>query len=74
MVDEMIKVNEKVINVIEKVRKVIREKRMSPELFPMDEIYGLIEDTLGESFWDCVGSRSNYGFGSMPEIYKEFLH
>lgn len=69
----MIKVNEKVINIIEKVRKMIREKRMSAEFFPMNDIYGLIEDTLGEPFWDCVGSRSNYGFGSMPEIYKELL-
>lgn len=69
----MIKVNENMINVLEKVRKMIREKRMPAELFPMDDIYGLVKDTLGEAFWKCVGSRSNYGFGNMPELYKELL-
>lgn len=70
----MVKVNDKVISIIERVRKIIREKRMAPELFPIDDIYGLIEDTLGEPFWKCVGSDAgNYGFGNMPELYKELL-
>lgn len=69
----MIKVDDKVINLTEKIRKALREGQMSAESFPMEEIGHLIEYTLGESFWECVGSRENAGFDNMPEIYKECL-
>lgn len=67
------KVDEKVINLIEKIRRALRQGQIQPDSFPMDEINNLIEYTLGESFWECIGSRKNYGFGNLPEIYKEFL-
>ena len=67
------KVDEKVINLVEKIRRALRTGQIQPDVFPMDDISNLIEYTLGESFWECIGSRSNYGFGNMPEIYKECL-
>ena len=69
----MLKVDENVINLVEKIRKVIREKKMQPDIFPMDEIYNLIECTLGDAFWECIGSQSSYGFGNIPDIYRECL-
>lgn len=67
------RVDEKVINLVEKIRRALRTGQIKPDAFPMDEISNLIEYTLGKSFWDCIGSRSNYGFGNLPEIYKECL-
>ena len=65
--------DEKVINLVEKIRRALRTGQIEPDAFPMDEIGNMIEYTLGKSFWDCIGSRSNYGFGNLPEIYKECL-
>lgn len=67
------RVDEKVINLVEKIRRALRSGQIEPDVFPMDEISNLIEYTLGKSFWDCIGSRSNYGFGNLPEVYKECL-
>ena len=67
------RVDEKVINLIEKIRRALRTGQIQPESFPTDEINNLMEYTLGKSLWDCIGSRSNYGFGNLPEIYKECL-
>ena len=67
------KVDEKVINLVEKIRRALRQGQIQPDGFPMDEINNLIEYTLGESFWECIGSRTNYGFGNLPEIYRECL-
>lgn len=69
----MIKVDDKVINLTEKIRKALREGQISADSFPMNEVGNLIEYTLGESFWNCIGSKENTGFDSMPEIYKECL-
>lgn len=69
----MIKVNENVINLVEKVRRAIKNEKITAENFPMAELCNLIECTMGNSFWDCIGSRSNFGFQEMPEIYKEAL-
>lgn len=69
----MIEVDDKVINLIEKIRRAIREGGILPESFPMEELSNLIELTLGKSFWKCVGSKANYAFMRMPEVYKECL-
>lgn len=69
----MIKVDSKVIDLVEKIRKALKSGKMPADSFPIDEMCDLIECTLGESFWDCIGSRSNDGFGNMPELYKECL-
>lgn len=69
----MIRVDDNVINVVEKIRKAIKNGGMSVESFPSEAIHNLIECTLGSSYWDCVGSKANYGFQEMPEIYKERL-
>ena len=69
----MIRVDGKVIDLIEKIRKALKMNQMAGEDFPIDEIYNLIEYTLGESFWNCVGSQVNDGFENMPAIYRECL-
>ena len=48
----MIRVDGKVIDLIEKIRKALKMNQMAGEDFPIDEIYNLIEYTLGESFWN----------------------
>lgn len=65
--------DEKVINLVEKIRRALNSGQIQPDAFPMDEISNMIEYTLGKSFWNCIGSRPNYGFGNLPEIYKECL-
>lgn len=67
------RVDEKVINLIEKIRRALRTGKIQPESFPTDEINNLMEYTLGKSLWDCIGSKPNCGFGNLPEIYKECL-
>ena len=69
----MLKVDDKVVNLVEKLRRAVKDEKIQADIFPMEEIGNLIEYTLGESFWECIGSRSNYGFGNLPEIYKECL-
>ena len=69
----MIRVDDNVINLIEKIRRAIRDGKMPAEDFPMEAISSLIECTLGETFWKCVGSKSNLGFAKMPDSYKECL-
>ena len=48
----MIRVDENVINLVEKLRRAIRNGNISPDIFPMGEINNLMECTLGESFWE----------------------
>lgn len=69
----MIRVEENVINLIEKIRRAIRDGKMLVQEFPMEAIDSLIECTLGASFWKCVGSKNNMGFTNMPQSYKECL-
>lgn len=67
------RVDEKVINLIEKIRRALKLGQIQQDNFPTDEINNLMEYTLGKTFWDCIGSRPNYGFGNLPEVYKECL-
>lgn len=69
----MIRVDENVINLVEKLRRAIRNGNISPDIFPMGEINNLMECTLGESFWECIGSQPNDGFQEIPGIYKKCL-
>ncbi len=69
----MARVDNNVVNLVEKIRKAIREGMMQPDNFPLDEISNLIECTLGASFWKYIVSESNYGFANLPGIYKECL-
>lgn len=69
----MIQVDNKMIDLVEKIRRALKKGALTPDNFPMDEIGNLIECTLGTDFWECIGSQSNYGFGNIPEIYKECL-
>ena len=69
----MFRVDENIINLLEKIRRAIRNRNISASVFPMDELNNLIECTLGDTFWKCVGSKPNEGFKDLPEIYKECL-
>lgn len=69
----MIRVDDKMIDLVEKIRRALKKGALTPDNFPMDEINNLVECTLGEDFWECIGSQPNYGFGKIPEIYKECL-
>lgn len=67
----MIRIEQNVIDTIEKVKNYIKSGVLKTENFPMDSICILIENTLGDSFWDCVGSRANEAFHGMPNVYKK---
>lgn len=69
----MIGVNSSVMNLMEKVRGAIKNGRITAENFPLEDILSLIEDTMGNSFWNCVGRKNNQGFAGMPQIYGECL-
>ena len=69
----MARVDNDVVNLIEKIRRAIRGGMMQPDTFPLDEINNLIECTLGNSFWKYIVSQSNYGFVNLPGIYKDCL-
>ncbi len=69
----IIRVDDKVINLVEKICRALKDGKISADAFPLDEISDLIECTLGESFWKCIGSKKSYGFANMPDTYKECL-
>ena len=69
----IIRVDDKVIDLVEKICRALKDGKILADAFPIDEISNLIECTLGESFWQCIGSRQNYGFANMTEVYKEWL-
>lgn len=69
----IIRVDDKVVNLVEKICRALKDGKILADAFPIDEITDLIECTLGESFWKCIGSRQNYGFANIPDVYKECL-
>ena len=69
----MIRLDNKVIDLVEKICRALKDGRIGADSFPMDEILNLIECTLGETFWQCIGSRGSYGFRNMPDVYRECL-
>ena len=69
----IIRVDDKVVNLVEKICRALKDGKIQADAFPTEEITDLIECTLGESFWKCIGSRQNYGFANMPDVYKECL-
>lgn len=69
----MIKVNDNIVNLLQKVRRAVKSGQITAEGFPMGEIMNLIQDTMGNSFWDCIGSKGNPGFLKMAQIYGECL-
>lgn len=42
----MFRVDENIINLLEKIRRAIRNRNISASVFPMDELNNLIECTL----------------------------
>lgn len=69
----MIRVDNKVIDLVEKLRRALKDSKLFADTFPIDEINNLIECTLGETFWKCIGSQPNLGCRNIPDIYKECL-
>lgn len=69
----MIRVEGNIIDLIEKIRSSIRKGSILLEDLPLTELSGLIESTMGDSFWRCIGSEPNIGFRNMPEVYTECL-
>lgn len=69
----IIRVDDKVLNLVEKICRALKDGKISADAFPIDEISNLIEYTLGESFWKCIGSKQSYGFANIPDTYKECL-
>ncbi len=69
----MIKVEDNIIVLIEKIRSAIRNGTILLDSLPLEELGNLMESTMGDSFWRCIGSEPNMGFRNMPEIYMECL-
>lgn len=69
----MIAVDGKVIDTITKIEQFLEERKLTVENIPIDSIYTIIENTLGPSWWGCVGSKTNDAFLYVPALYRELI-
>ena len=69
----MLEINKKVTDILRKLRNYLEEEKMSMEQFPLDSIFEIIENTLGATVWNCVGSGENEAFAKVPELYKRWF-
>lgn len=65
----MIRLDDKVIDLVEKICRALKDGRIGADAFPMDEILNLIECTLGESF----GSASEAVRAMASEICPTYI-
>lgn len=69
----MIKIEQRVIDIIRKLRNSVKNSEMSLAKFPIDDVISIIENTLGNSFWKCIGSKPQEAFQIVPQKYKELF-
>lgn len=69
----MIKVDQKIINIIRKLKRAVENSEVSVQNFPLDDVMSLIENTLGDSFWKCIGSKNQDAFGMVSQNYKKLF-
>lgn len=69
----MLGIDEKVIITIDKIKKFIEGETDLKNNFPLKNVKTLVEVTMGNSFWECIGEKPNDAFRKAPELYIECL-
>lgn len=69
----MIKADIKVVNLIHKITQFIEDGKITADNFPMESVCEVIENTLGMTFWECVGEFANKKYRDTAGLYKECL-
>lgn len=69
----MIKVDGKVVELIEKIRDYIAAGNITSHNFPLNSLCDVIENTLGASFWECIGDIGKNGYERLGALYQDGL-
>ena len=69
----MIKVDGKVVSLIEKIRNFVDTGSITARDFPLGGVCDMIENTLGVSFWECIGDIGDHGYEKLAALYQEGL-
>lgn len=67
----MREVDQKVIETIEKVRKYVEIDGFQFMEFPLENVYTLIDITIGNIFWESLNGKRNDAFHKIPQLYKD---
>lgn len=62
-------VNNKVLDIVKKIRTSLEENKLPIEDFPMESISSLLEDTVGASFWSAIRNVRKEGDYELPAAY-----
>ena len=69
----MLLINQKVINIIRKLRRAVEKNELKMEDFPVDEVVSIVDNTVGDSFWKCIGSKPQEAFRVVGQKYEELF-
>lgn len=69
----MIIIEKKVIDMIKKIISYVQEGKMTLDEFPLDSVMTLIENTIGDTAWKYIGSKSNENFIEITKVYNEYF-
>lgn len=64
---------QEIIDIIQKIRISLENGSLPLEKFPLDELTGLIDITMGEAFWKTNGNTEQEAFQRLPEGYGKLL-
>lgn len=63
----MVKIDQKVISAIEKIRRYV--EAVGVEQFPLESVRALIDITIGGGFWEGISDKYNVVFGKTVDLY-----
>ena len=67
----MKEVDQRVIETIEKVRKYVEADGFQSAEFPLENVYTLIDITMGSVFWKSLNGKYNEAFCKVPQLYQD---
>lgn len=69
----MLQIDQRVINIIRKLRKAVENEELKMENFPVEDIISIVDNTVGDSFWKCIGSKPQDAFVMVGKKYEELF-
>lgn len=69
----MIAVDNSVVELLRKIRLYLEDGKLTLDRFPAESVFEIIENTMGNSIWQCIGKVENDAFIMMPKLYREQL-